>query len=150
MRDDAESAPFARAYACGSCKSETLVSDSSLTHVTNPFRLTSASICANCGPTPLKVLRWSDTGESVADFRRRMFRLTPAWVKVVQYLIIPGLLGVGAAAIIETKGEETTERMLMRAGLFVAGLLVANAIIWFTPLAGIAPAICGMKYHKYK
>ena len=152
-REDAESAPFTRAYTCGSCKSETLVSDSSLTGVTNPFGLVLASVCAGCGPTPLSVLRWSDTGETVADFRRRMWRLTAVWVKLVQYLVLPGLLGMVAFVVIEND-EDVWEKWknlaVLQVMIFSAIFFVTNAILWLTPLGKIVPAIFGMKYHQYK
>ena len=153
MRDDAETAPFTRAYACGSCKQETLVKDSSLTSLTNPFGLVLASICAGCGPTPLSVLRWNDTGETVADFRRGMWGQTPVWVKLLQYLVLPGLLGLVAFVVIENdedQWEKWKNLAVLQAMIFAAIFVITNLILWLSPLGGIVPAICGMKYHKYK
>jgi hypothetical protein len=118
--------------------------------VVNPFRVVTASICAKCDAVSLKSLRWEDTGETVAAFRSRMWRMTPVYVKLIHFLLIPGLLGLLGAAAVPGDVIEGSALWIARAACFAGVYLVMLLILWITPLAGMAPAMCGMKYHKYR
>lgn len=150
FRDDSETGPYTRVYIHDACQQGTAVGDSSFTHVVNPFRVVTASICAKCDAVSLKSLRWEDTGETVAAFRSRMWRLTPVYVKLIHFLLIPGLLGLLGAAAVPGDVIEGSALWIARAACFAGVYLVMLLILWITPLAGMAPAMCGMKYHKYR
>jgi hypothetical protein len=149
-RDVSTTGPMARAYTCGSCGTETLVSDSALTHVCNPLRYVNDSICAGCGPTPISVLQCTDTGETVDAFRTRMWRKTPALCKIVQFLVLPAVVGAIVAIAFPAGAFNPQNPAISYAIAFGTGFLVMLAVLWFTPLAGIVPAVCGMQYHKYR
>jgi len=139
---------ISRVYVHEGCGGSTVVSGSSLRWVTNPLRYASGSQCAKCGPTLDGLLRWEDTGESVARFRSRMWRQTPLIIKLGQFVFLPAAIGVLSVLFFPSSAKLSPTAAMVTS--FFVGYVFAVLLIWLTPLAGILPALAGLKYHKYR
>lgn len=91
-----------RTYLHRVCGEVTQIADSptdiDYTLMCNPFQHVRATYCMSCGRAgPLGQFEWIETGETLADYRKRIRKSVPAWLWAVHYLI--GLLWTfGAAA----------------------------------------------------
>jgi hypothetical protein len=112
--------------------------------------MVTASICAGCGETPLSVLHWTETGETVEAFRKRMWKKTPMAVALVHYLVPPLLGGLIAIACIPTDVIDPRKSIGLYAICFGVASLVMLIVFTVTPIAGLVPAAFGIKYHKYR
>ena len=71
-------APTSRVYIHHACGQGTEVGGSDFTHLADPFRPCSKTFCVSCRcMVPLHDVRWVETGETVADYRRRVRTTMP-------------------------------------------------------------------------
>jgi hypothetical protein len=148
FREISEKGEMSRVYIHDACGNATEVTGGSLRWVTNPLRYAPGSHCATCGSTLNGLLRWEDTGETVARFRSRMWRQTPLIIKLSQYVFLPTAIGVLSAILFPSSPKLSPAAAMVTS--FVVGYLAAILLICLTPLAGILPALAGLKYHKYR
>lgn len=147
-RDLSETGDSARAYVHDLCGQATLVSGSSFYWVVNPMRFSgSGTICVSCGQVMDETVHWPETGESITKFRSRMWKHTPASLKVTQFLVVP--LIVGAIAMIFAPGAANVPVVHRRMIALGIGFMGTNMLVWMSPLAGILPRFFGMKYNRY-
>jgi hypothetical protein len=86
-------------------------------------------MCCACNKgVPLKEVSWADTGETIADYRRRHRREAPPALKMAGWLLplIFGLIGAAIGYLIEPRKPGGA------AGGFVGGLLLGIAFL--TPM----------------
>ena len=153
VRDMQSTGQWDRPYHCSQCDHATNVSDSSLVWVCNPMRFTGGkSICVNCGPVEDDRLRWEETNETIEAYRKRMFRLTPAWIKWMQFFVLPAIAAVLAATVgvnyLLTNPRQ--EPGLLRLIPAAVTYLLTFAVFYFSPLAGLLPQLAGYKYWTYR
>ena len=83
-----------RTYIHSGCGQATTISGFDFHRVANPFFMVMGStVCVQCGPIPLSEVRWEDTGETLADYRRRIRRRI-IWV----WAFWPLMMAAGAYA----------------------------------------------------
>jgi hypothetical protein len=137
-----------RSYVHEMCGQSTLVNDGSLYWLVNPLRYTGgASMCSRCGQAMDNTLRWVETGETVGHFRSRMWRHTPLWVKLAQFVFAPAAIGIVTALLLPA--QPPMAPWVAASLAFGVGYVVGFMAIVLTPLAGVFPAAAGMKYHQY-
>jgi Predicted transmembrane sensor domain len=84
-----------RAYVHSLCGGVTRVSGGDFLDICDPFVPCAATYCCECAESaPLSDVRWTDTGESIFDYRARLLTKTPKLLRVWHYGV--GIL-VGAA-----------------------------------------------------
>lgn len=101
-----------RAYVHRDCGGTTVVSGDDFARVANPFAFVSQTYCASCGSfAGLGRFTWDDTGENLADFRRRMRQRAPASLKLWGWFLGPllaasvcGLVGYFCSAQLPLTG----------------------------------------------
>lgn len=126
-----EPTPNERAYVHQTCGTTTVVTDEHFTMICNPFRLVTGTFCVGCENFfPLTQFVWADTGEVVADARKRWAEEAPEGVKRLQsplgcWLAI--LLGGGAGAGIGWLAGGGATAPLVLGGVFG---LIGFALVW--------------------
>lgn len=122
----------ARDYTHSKCGSETTVTEDNLTAICNPLCFVEATFCANCKDMDaLSEFTWSDTGETLVDFRERMTTLVPRfWWKFyeISYLIQFGigiLVGACFAYFASTIGWKIGGAI----GGFLLGFVVVTVLV---------------------
>jgi hypothetical protein len=149
LRDMSRTGPSARVYIHDLCGTGTVISGGSLYWAANPFRYTGGdTMCAHCGTALDKSVRWEDTGESLSRFRCRMWRQTPLLIKLLQFVVLPGVFGVASLALFPM-APNIPPAVVKPLG-FGIGFLAGNLLNWLTPLASLIPALAGITYHKYR
>ena len=84
-----------RAYQHAECGGETVVSGDDYVMLECPFRPVDSTYCCGCEQfVPLSSVVWIDTGECVADYRKRVYDSVPFWRGV--YLTLLGNAYEGA------------------------------------------------------
>lgn len=153
LRATSETGSASRVYVHETCGSNTIISGSALNWVTNPMRYTSGACkCAQCGSAFDFELRWLDTGETLSRFRSRMWRQTPFGLKLLQFVVLPAVIGILVAIMAPFVFRPAHNLPPLVDGLltFGAGFVLGNLVIWLTPLAGIIPGRAGLTYNKYR
>jgi hypothetical protein len=88
--------PERRSYTHIGCGGGTTVDGWILQALCNPYRYVSATKCARCGgDVPLKQVAWTDTGEPIAAYRKRLKPLIPAGKRNLVSLLRFGLIAAG-------------------------------------------------------
>jgi hypothetical protein len=97
--------PSWRAYRHSACGSTTVVSGDDYVLLECPFRPVSGTFCCGCKRfVPLDEVKWADSGETIAAYRKRVASTVPFWRKV--YLFLFGTAYEGAVNWgVEWKGE---------------------------------------------
>src|SRR5262249_32255300 len=73
--------PTRRLYSHPRGGGGTLVSGGDYDHICDPYWTCTATYCCGCGGfVPLTEVTWANTGETVAEYRARLRRLTPGWL----------------------------------------------------------------------
>lgn len=76
--EEAEETPNSRVYVHKRCGTATLVSGDDFRRLVDPFSPVQVTYCASCRKMEsLDKVAWSDTGEPIAAFRRRLRDATP-------------------------------------------------------------------------
>jgi hypothetical protein len=84
-----------RTYVHRRCNGETTISGPDFEQLTNPFVLTTGTLCCACGKVVrVRDVSWVDTGESVGAYRRRVRAAAPLHVKLLAWLVVPIVVGV--------------------------------------------------------
>lgn len=79
-----------RSYVCRHCGGVTQVGGEEFARVTNPFTFVFQTYCASCDQhLALHEFTWENTGENLADFRKRMRRKTPPKVRLAGQVLTP-------------------------------------------------------------
>ena len=87
--------PVRRAYKHFACGCETAAAGDALVLLECPFRPVDSTLCAHCDDyAPLDQVAWSDSGEVIADYRRRVYSSVSFWRRV--YLMTLGNAYEGA------------------------------------------------------
>lgn len=122
--------PTSRSYVHERCGYETIVNGIDFEMLANPFTFTSSTMCVHCKKqVSLKQVAWSETGESITGYRRRLRREAPAILKLIAWVIGPLLLGcVGAGIGYAIKPGETKGAVV---GFFTGSLCYVGV---FSPL----------------
>lgn len=89
-----------RSYRHGHCGGVTTVEDDDFSRLANPFAFVMGStFCAECEQdVSLEDLYWTDTEESIADYRRRVRKDAPLSMKLAGWVGVPiagFLIGAG-------------------------------------------------------
>src|SRR5262245_36352903 len=119
--------PASRVYYNEGCGGRTEVSGLDFTRLANPFSLVQETFCCGCGGfVKLRDVYWVETDESIADYRARLRREAPLGLKLMRWLIGPGvmaglfmLLLIPAATAPETKAPA----LVFLLGAFFGALL---------------------------
>jgi hypothetical protein len=95
-----------RSYRHNHCGGVTTVDDDDFSRLANPFAFVMGStFCAECEQdVSLEDLYWTDTEESIADFRRRVRKDAPLSMKLTGWVGVPiggFLIGAGIGAWID-------------------------------------------------
>lgn len=139
-----EDVPTSRTYVHSRCRGATIVSGDDFESLANPFRFSSGTMCATCNKiVPIKQVAWADTGESIADYRRRIRSETPVSHKVVAWLIGPVLLGLIGGAIGYAIKPGDTKALVIGA---ITGALTYLGV--FVPL--VTRLLFGVDYRIYE
>ena len=154
LRTDLAESPDARVYIHDVCHQGTIISDSHFHWLCNPLRFVPGTRCMGCqGAAYPHEIRWEDTGERITDFRGRMWRHTPAWVKVTHWIILPVVLtGIGVLVMslfVQPQAAKMSPLFSIALAIFTSAC-GAFMLTYYTPLAGIAPALGNLKYWKFK
>lgn len=116
--------PTARTYLHAKCGRGTVVGEGSFRHLADPFRACTGTFCASCKDFySLDQVFWADTGESLVDYRQRLARAAPPFLRQWAYgvgWIAGGLLGgvVGALIGAAVKADKSV----------IAGLLIGMCV----------------------
>lgn len=94
-----------RTYIHQKCGKVTRVTGGDFAGLCNPYEPCTGTICAACGgPDSVGSFSWEDTGESVADYRKRLRGEAPLsyrlWAWVIGPLIGAGIGGAAGALFI--------------------------------------------------
>ena len=130
------------------CGTAVNVSGRSLRGLCNPMSYTSGTACTRCGAVPLNEVWWEDTGETIRQYRRRLFRHLPIGVKIFNVLVLPlcsAALHYFYLPSHANIGE--TEHLWLSIGM---GLVLAYLLLLLTPLSAIAPYAIGYQYWRFK
>jgi hypothetical protein len=124
-------ARVSRVYLHKTCGTETDVDKEPLTLIASPYDRVLATRCAKCGIVPFSSVSWTDTGENLDAYRKRLRKgfkdvLIPAWVCAVLGMLVGA--GVVLGALI---GD------MPNFGEFIAFLASAIAIGFFAGLFGV-------------
>src|SRR5437588_9962979 len=96
--------PTGREYVHTRCGGATRVSGGNYRHICDPFWPCASTYCCKCaGFAGLGEVQWANTGETVADYRRRLARGTPMLVKAWRYgvgFLIGAALGAPVGLVI--------------------------------------------------
>jgi hypothetical protein len=134
--------PASRVYYHARCGGRTAVSGLDFTRLANPFSLVQETFCCGCGGfVKLRDVCWADTDESIADYRARLRREAPLGLKLMRWLIAPGVMGglfmlllIPAATAPETKAPALVFGLGAffgaLVGFFLGGLV--GRLIWRT------------------
>jgi hypothetical protein len=88
--------PESRTYVHDACGQGTTVDGWILDALSNPYRGVSGTMCAHCDQgVPLKRVAWAETGESIADYRKRMKQLVPASFRRRRWLVAAACVAGG-------------------------------------------------------
>ncbi|MEZ5941042.1 MAG: hypothetical protein R3C18_06605 [Planctomycetaceae bacterium] len=147
-RDMSQSGPSSRVYIHDVCQQGTAISGTHFHWAANPFRYSSGTICVRCGVVMDNVVRWEDTGEPLSRFRSRMWRQTPAVVKLVQLLLLPAIAG-GLTALFLPMAPNIPPATGTMVG-FGLGFLVCEMLFWLSPVGNLVPMVFGMRYNEYE
>src|SRR5688572_458742 len=81
----------ARVYEHAACRRQTVIRGYAFERLACPFEFApGGTICSACQKAvPLRQVRWTDTGEVVADYRRRLRRATPVGRRILYSLLGP-------------------------------------------------------------
>jgi hypothetical protein len=89
-----------RVYVHTTCGSQTKISGADFDHLTDPFWLCTGTYCCECQKhVSLGAVYWKNTGEPIANYRRRLRRKAPTFIKVWHYGLGPGLGSVFGSLI---------------------------------------------------
>jgi hypothetical protein len=89
-----------RAYVHAACGSATVVSGNDYTRLVDPYSAVQMTFCVRCSNFALLTdVAWRDTGETIADYRRRMREETPTAIKLWRFLLGPALGALAGAAV---------------------------------------------------
>ena len=84
-----------RAYRHDACGGQTIVSGDEYVLLECPFRPVESTFCCGCDEfVPLDTVSWSDSGQSIAAYRREVYSSVPFWRRV--YLSLLGNAYEGA------------------------------------------------------
>ncbi|MGB7326806.1 MAG: hypothetical protein WBD31_18160 [Rubripirellula sp.] len=113
------------------CNTDLEIADNTFGFATHPYSRVKGLSCPNCGMARFDTLRWSDTGELISDYRRRvgeaLYNSAPKWVQRFPLILAVSLgLLAGGAGFLATVG--------------LAGVPVALFFFVFLGLIGLA---CG-------
>jgi hypothetical protein len=96
--------PTGRVYVHTGCGGQTEVSGGDFTHICDPFWPCTSTYCCQCaGFAPLSEVRWTNTGEPVSEYRRRLRANTPGLLKVWRYglgFLLGGAVGAGVGLLV--------------------------------------------------
>ena len=123
------SSPTARAYVHRDCQKMTVVDGEEYEGLCHPYLgLVPTTRCVHCDKQgPLRDFAWADTGESIADYRRRIRAAVPAHWRVIHpltkllVLVLP-VMGFMAGRAIATQRTVLLPIVGVVVGL-VAGLM---------------------------
>jgi hypothetical protein len=78
--DPADGPPVSRAYEHIACGAITVASGDDLVRLETPFRPLDETYCCTCATyVPLHNVRWTDSGEVITDYRRRVKKSVGFW-----------------------------------------------------------------------
>lgn len=132
-----------RTYRHKSCGHSTEVSGFDFVRLANPyFFVMGSTVCCQCGPVSLSEVSWSDTGETVADYRRRL-RSRRIWV----WLLWPILIAIGAWGGITFGMQDNANRPDMLAAIGGVGAFVGIVAAFFiVPLVFHISILCDPRH----
>jgi hypothetical protein len=123
--------PDSRTYIHHSCGSATVVSEEHFTMICDPFRLVTGTFCVACGNHfPLTEFVWADTGEVIADARKRWAEEAPPAVRTLNSATgcwLAFALGAAAGAAI---GWVVGNGVGWKVGVGAGVGAIAVAILW--------------------
>ena len=119
-----------RVYLHKTCGTETEVDRYPLTDIASPYERVLATRCAKCGIVPFSSVSWTDTGENLDAYRKRLGKgfkhiLIPTWMCAVIGMLVGAGIVLGAFI-----GD------MPNFGEFIAFLVGAIAIGFSTGLFG--------------
>ncbi|WP_254512770.1 hypothetical protein [Anatilimnocola floriformis] len=151
LRDEVQAGSPSRSFTCEICGGQTLAKDSVLKRLCNPLRVASVAQCTGCGEFPvLSKLRWTDTGETLEAFRKRMWRKTPAACAIAHYLLLLPLAGLLTIACIPPNVVNPGPPIGLYVVCFGIAWMVMLVTFSYTPFANLVPALFGVTYHRYR
>jgi hypothetical protein len=142
--------PDARVYTCVRCGQGTVVTGWHFLWLADPYRSCTETYCAGCNMlVPLNLVAWTETGESIHEYRARVRRFTPTWIGVLRSWlgILPGaVLGAQAGYLIGWWSGISWDRSLAAAftGSIVGGFLgsvLLNRLVY---------ALAGVEYRQMR
>jgi hypothetical protein len=121
-----------RVYVHHGCGGQTRVSGGDYTHICDPFWPCTGTFCCGCSNfVPLGEVSWTDTGETVSAYRRRMRAETPAVVKVWRFgggLVVGAALGVLIGFLVALAARVPRDRST---GFIIVGALVGAFLVYY-------------------
>jgi len=137
-----------RSYVHKGCGGATTVSGGDFTHICDPFWPCTATYCCGCSDfVPLDQVRWLDTNETVAKFRRRMRQQTPAFVAAWRYglgFAIGAALGSGVGLLVTLPNRQQPNNL--PAGLLIGGLV--GGLIAYLLGTIVLNLVCKIDYRR--
>jgi hypothetical protein len=123
--------PKSRVYVHTGCGGRTQVSGGDYSHICDPFWPCTSTYCCGCGGfISLSEVRWADTREVIARYRRRLRAETPAALKAWRYglgFLPGGVIGAGVGLLVGVASQAPPTNL---AGYALIGALVAGAICY--------------------
>ena len=146
--------PYAkRDYIHTNCGGATTVAGGALGHLVNPFRYVNETRCAACGGTDMTAnFKWADTDECVDEFRSRVFRMVPLYVKILMFLLVPLIFGIGvyfAIPLLPPPGKNGGDPKVIEMLSVPFGFLVGMMTMVMTPLSSIVARLCGVNFKTF-
>jgi hypothetical protein len=147
--------PAGRVYVHTRCGGATRVSGRDYRHVCDPFWPCTSTYCCTCADfAPLNQVQWADTGETVADYRRRVARQTPllprAWRCGMGFLVGAALgapLGLAVALIVQSM-QRGANAPALSTGALVGGAL--GALLCYFVGTLVLNRIFGIEYRRMR
>ena len=126
--DDDDEPPDYRAYVHNRCNGVTTVSGDDYLGLCDPMTglLPVSTFCTTCNAqAPVGEFAWTDTGESIADYRKRMLATIPLAARVNARLIRFALiLGFPTAAFLIARAFTAPGAVVVPTLALIAGLLL--------------------------
>ena len=120
------SAPASRAYVHRECRKTTVVDGEEYEGLCHPyFGLFPTTRCVHCHKQgPLRDFAWADTGESIADYRRRVRAAVPAHWRVIHPLTKLLIVVLPVLGLLAGRAIADQRTVLLPAAGVVVGLVL--------------------------
>lgn len=139
-----------RPYVHDKCNRATVVTGSDWVGLCNPFAQTMGTICSHCGTSAsLKHFAWTDTGENLQAYVRRLRKKCPVFWQMWFWWLGPVCGAVLVAVALHYIGPMFPLKNELPPGAWAGiGAFHGLFVIPFTVTPWLAPRASGIEFHR--